>query len=373
MKTAVTILICCVAALLALGMVMLYSASMFQVGANYLKPQLTWCALGLVAATIVARMNYRWLERFALPMFIVAVVLLVLVLVVGVRINGAKRWLDLGIRFQPSEFAKLALVVALAWYGARFRRQMKSFWRGMVLPGAMAAVVLGLIVLEPDVGTTVLLGVVCSIVLLVAGVQWKYVVPPALILLLGIGLFVWHDPTRSDRIYSWLHLEETKEGTGRQVYQARLAFGAGGWTGVGLGDGRQKLGFIPFHYTDFILPVIGEELGLPATLGVVAAFAAIVICGLWIAGKARDDFGSICASGVASLIGLQAFVNVAVVTGVLPNKGLPLPFISLGGSNLIMMLVCVGVLLSIARGAQLPEADNREALGEEELPSPSPA
>ncbi|MCU0783902.1 MAG: putative lipid II flippase FtsW, partial [Verrucomicrobia bacterium] len=367
MKVAVTTLACCVAALLAMGMVMLYSSSMSQVGANYLKPQLVWCALGLIAGGVMATLNYRWLEKLALPIFGLAVVLLALVLVFGVRVNGARRWLEFGIRFQPSELAKLALIVALAWYGARFRRHMGSFWRGMVVPATMAGVVLGLIVLEPDVGTTLLLGAVCCIILLIAGIQLKYFLPPVLIALLGISLFVWKNPTRSDRIYSWLHLEETKMDTGRQVYQARLAFGSGGWSGVGLGDGRQKLGFIPFHYTDFILPVIGEELGIIATLGIVAAFAVIVLCGIYIAWNARDGFGSLCATGIASLIGLQAFINIAVVTGVLPNKGLPLPFISLGGSNLTMMLVCVGLLVSVARGAHLSETQSREAVGPDEI------
>lgn len=372
MKLAVTTLAFCVAALLALGLVMLYSASTMQVGAKYLLTQAVWCALGLVACVVAAKSDYRLLTKLVWPLYAGAVLLLVLVLVMGVSANGATRWLDFGVRFQPSEFAKLALIVTLAWYGARYARQMPKFWRGTVVPGALTAVVMALIFLEPDVGTTILVGAVSAVMLLVAGIRWKYLVPPAMLVAVGIGLFIWQNPTRSDRIYSWLNLEETRRGTGLQVYQAILAFGSGGWDGLGLGNSRQKLGFIPFHHTDFILPVVGEELGAIATLGVIAAFVLILVCGVRIASLARDDFGMLLATGISFLIGLQAFVNMAVVTNVFPNKGLPLPFISRGGSNLFVMLVCVGLLFSIARQARAPEIKPANPFARDALPSPEP-
>jgi cell division protein FtsW len=154
-----------------------------------------------------------------------------------------------------------------------------------------------------------------------------------------------------NRVHAWLNPEETKAGTGYQAYQAMLALGSGGWTGVGLGDGRQKLGWVPEHHTDFILSVIGEELGVIATLAVVLAFFVLVVCGIYIAWNARDLFGLLLGAGISFLIGLQAFVNIGVVTSALPNKGLPLPFISYGGSSLVMMLACVGLLLNVARRA----------------------
>src|SRR5262249_40133569 len=154
-----------------------------------------------------------------------------------------------------------------------------------------------------------------------------------------------HDSMRTKRILSWIYLEENKSGVGYQAYQAMLALGAGGWTGVGLGDGRQKFGFVPEHHTDFILSMIGEELGLIATLLVVVAFIAIVICGLYIATRSPDTFGLLLASGITFLIGFQAAINIGVVTSALPNKGLPLPFISYGGSNLLIMLSSIGLLL----------------------------
>jgi cell division protein FtsW len=173
---------------------------------------------------------------------------------------------------------------------------------------------------------------------------------------LAVGLFISHNQMRSERIYSWLHLEETRRDKGLQAYEAMLALGSGGITGKGLGDGRQKLGFVPEHHTDFIFSIIGEELGLIATILVLAGFVGIIISGIYIAQHARDAFGLFLGSGITFLIGLQAFINIGVVTGVLPNKGLPLPFISYGGSNLLMMLTGTGLLLSIARLAREDEA-----------------
>jgi len=357
MKLAVTILLSSVAALLVLGMVMLYSSRMTQNGAHYLTTQLTWCALGLVAFVMAASVDYVLLRRLAWPLFGLAVVLLVLVLVpgIGLKINHARRWLgNQSFRLQPSELAKLALIVTLAWYGERFQRQMGTFGKGIVVPGLFIAVVLALVFKEPDVGTTMLLASVAGAMLLVAGARWKFILPPALTALVALGIFLWHDPMRSRRIFSWLDLEATKEGVGFQAYQAMLAFGSGGWFGLGLGNSRQKLGFIPEHHTDFILSVIGEELGLVATLFVVLAFVVIVLCGLFVSLNSRDAFGLLLGSGITFLIGLQAFINIGVVTSALPNKGLPLPFISYGGSNLLIMLTCVGLLVSVARRGRVP-------------------
>lgn len=357
MKLTVTTLLTCVAALLALGMVMLYSARMTQNGAHFLTTQLTWCALGLGACVAAASVDYRVLRKFAVLLFAVSVVLLALVLEkhLGTVRGNARRWFLLGgMSFQPSELAKLALIVALAWYGERFQRQIDTFKKGILVPGLFIAVVLALVFKEPDVGTTMLLAAVSGVMLLVAGVRWKFLVPPALTALVALGVFLWRDPMRSKRIFSWLDLEASKEGVGFQAYQAMLALGSGGWFGLGLGDGRQKLGFVPEHHTDFILSIIGEELGLVATIFVVLAFVIIVLCGLYISLNAGDTFGLLLGSGITFLIGLQAFINIGVVTSALPNKGLPLPFISYGGSNLLAMLTCVGLLVSVARRGRVP-------------------
>src|SRR5437773_1373090 len=277
MKYATTILVFCVAALLSLGLVMLYSSSMSQSGATYPVAQVIWCGLGLLAAGGVACVDYRHLKKISLPLFLLAIALLVLVLV-------------------PSS----------------------------------------------------------GIVLLVAGVRWRYFFPPLILGAITFVLFLLNNPVRMKRIFSWINPDETKEGVGYQAWQAMLALGSGGWSGLGLGNGRQKFGFLPEHQTDLIFANIGEELGLIATLSVVAAFVMLLICGVYIAWHARDTFGLLLGTGLTFLIGLQAFINVGVVTSALPNKGLPLPFISRGGSNLFLMLVCVGLLLSVARRAADP-------------------
>jgi len=187
--------------------------------------------------------------------------------------------------------------------------------------------------------------------LLLAGVQWKFIIPPVILAVVGLVVSILHDPMRMKRIFSWLDLEQNKDGVGYQAYQAMIALGSGGWCGLGLGNGRQKLGFVPEHHTDFIFSIIGEELGLVATLLVIVAFVVLALCGLYIALHARDTFGTLLATGITLLISLQAAINIGVVTSALPNKGLPLPFISYGGSNLLAMLTCVGILLSIARQA----------------------
>lgn len=386
MKVAVTTLAFCVAALLALGMVMLYSSSSSmmlgpakqatQVGAHYLIMQMIWCTLGLVTCVMVTSLDYRVLKKIVWPMFALAVVLLVLVLLplpgdITRKINGAHRWFILpGMRLQPSELGKLALIFVLAWYAERSQRFMGTWWRGIAIPGGIAGVILALIFVEPDRGTTILMASVTGTMLLLAGVRWKYIVPPLLFGVLAFAFAIWRDPMRMRRMLSWWDLEASKTGVGFQAHQAMLALGSGGWTGLGLGNGRQKLGWVPEHHTDFIFSIIGEELGLIATLLVVAAFVVIVVCGIYISLRAPDTFGFLLGCGITFLIGLQAFINIGVVTSALPNKGLALPFISYGGSNLLAMLTCVGLLFSIARrGREVQRIENPFAGNE--LPQPA--
>jgi len=371
MKAAVTVLTFCVAALLALGMVMLYSAKMTQGGAHYLIVQLLGGGLGLIGCVTLAWLDYRLFKRFALVLFALAAVLLVMVLFVPAR-NGACRWFNLGpVSFQPSELGKLAVIVFLAWYGERFQRQMTSFVRGILIPGLVAGVLLGLIFIEPDVGCALLLAAVSAAILLIAGIRWRYFLPPILIGVAGLALFLHNDPVRSRRIYAWLHPEETKQTTGHQAWQSTVALGSGGWFGRGLGEGRQKRGFIPAHHTDFIFAVIGEELGLIATLGVLATFALLIASALYISCHAGDMFGFLLGSGITFLMGVQVIINIGVVTNALPNKGMPLPFISYGGSNLVFMLGVVGILLSIARHARGPQLEAAMMIEPEEQPARS--
>jgi len=376
MKWAASILIFCVAVLIGLGMVMLYSASMNMetnksavgahfpagahpllspVGANYLLSQLACGLIGLVCCVIAASTDYRRLKKISPWLLGLSVFLLTLVFapIIGFGTHGAHRWIALPHlpHFQPSELAKLALILFLAAYGDQYQRQMAGFKKGLVIPSAVIAVVLALIFIEPDRGCAILLTAVCGAMLILAGVRLTFLIPPGALLLGGLAISFLHDPMRMRRIMAWIHPEQNREGAGYQAYQAMIALGSGGWFGLGLGNGRQKLGFVPEHHTDFIFSIIGEELGLAATMAVVLLFIVVVICGVVIARRSSDAFGLLLGTGLTFMIGLQAVINIGVVTSVLPNKGMPLPFISYGGSNLVLMLISVGLLVSISRYA----------------------
>jgi cell division protein FtsW len=362
MKVAVTILAFCVTSLLALGLVMLYSASMVmfdkhthsEVGARMLQMQVVWCVLGFIACMILASLDYAILKRFVWPVFIGSLFLAALVFAphIGVNLNGAHRWIRLpGATFQPSELVKVALIIMLAWYADRSQRKMNFIVRGIFIPGLIIAPALGLVFIEPDRGTTILLAAVSGTMLMLAGVRWLHVIPPVLAAGGALAYSLMHDSMRSNRISAWLHPDAHASGAAWQAEQAKIAIGSGGLTGLGLGDGLQKHGFVSEIQSDFIFANIGEELGLVATLLVILAYLIIAVCGLYIAFRSRDQFGCLLAVGVTSLIGFQAIINIGVVTSVLPNKGLALPFISAGGSSLLAMLACVGILLSVARQA----------------------
>ena len=354
MKFASTTLVFVVSALLALGLVMLYSATMFHRSGGFLGSQLLWCCIGLVVCLGAAMADYQLLKKISAPALVLALLLLVAVMLPGIGLerNGARRWLQLpGTTFQPSEFAKLAVIIALAHYCERKGRRMGTFRYGLLIPGLVLALFLGLIFIEPDWGATALLATVCGLMLFLAGTKLRFMVPPVIVLGAAGGFLLSQNTLRLNRIMSWLDPEGTKQGVGYQAWQSLIALGSGGTTGLGLGNGRQKLGFVPENQTDFIFSVIGEELGLVATMGIVVAFVMFVVCGAYIAMRSRDFFGFLLASGMTLLISLQGFINIGVVTSTLPNKGLPLPFISRGGTNLVVMLFCVGVLLSVARFA----------------------
>lgn len=365
MKAASTLFAICVLTLSLFGLVMQYSVSPAGESWRFLSRQVLGCGLGLVAAFGVAFLTrYSWLSRSAWLLLGVAVVLLVLVLLplpFCHRANGAQRWFKLfGFQFQPSDFAKLALLLALARYTAEARLGMTTFTRGVLIPGTLMGVVLGLIFVEPDWGTALMLGVVGAVVLLVAGVRWRYFAPPMVAALVLVGCLVAYDPTRFDRVYSYLHVEETRQDTGHQVWQSWIALGAGGWTGVGFDRSTQKR-FVPESHTDFIFAVVGEEFGYAGAVGVVLLYLTLFGCGVYIAWNASDPFGTFLATGITFLLGLQALFNIAVVSGAIPNKGLSLPFISYGGSNLLMLLVAAGALLRVARAAVEPVREEAAA------------
>ena len=360
-----------VLALLTFGFVMLTSASSSYAYRGdpyyFTKRQAMWLGLGLVAYACTVRIDYRLYRKFAWPLFVTAVVLLAGVLVFGKRINGAARWFVCGpIRFQPSEFAKYSLVIFLAFWLEKMQRAPKGqlrpriehWWWGVFAPLAATGGLTTFILLEPDLGTTLLLGTVALALMWVAGAPARWLagivgaggtgVASFLVAIFKYGMF--QGSYQVQRILHWWRQDDLG-GINYQQYMAMLAFGSGGPSGLGLGNSHLKMGFLPEPHTDFIFPIIGEELGLIATLAVVIAFYVLVVCGLLLAARAPDLFGLLLGTGIITVIGVQAIINMAVVTNVVPNKGMPLPFISYGGSNLVMTLAALGVLMNICRQA----------------------
>ena len=351
-RRSATLFAFCVATLLALGLVMLYSASMTQEGERFLIKQSIFAGIGLVACFTAAAIDYRHLRKFVWPALAIACVLLAFTALKGREINGARRWIELpGFTFQPSEIAKAVVIVMLAHYASRYRDRMKEFWRGLVVPGALAGCALVLVLAGKDFGTTLLLGLVTWLVLLIAGARSVFLVPLGLAAFALICYLLMNNENRRTRIDAWLHPEKYEKTIAYQQLQAKYALGSGGAAGLGLGNGRQKTGFVPEHHTDFIFSIIGEEFGLAATLGLLGLYGLLCWCGFNIAWRASDLFGQLLVIGLTFLIGVQVFINVGVVTMILPNKGLPLPFISYGGSNLVVLLASAGLVLSVARRA----------------------
>ena len=368
-KAAITLLVVTLI-LVTVGVVMLFSTSSLQArdkygDANYLlKRQLVWMALGGVLCAIMAATPYPRLRALAKPALITAGILLLLVLIphIGIKVSGARRWLGLGsIRVQPSEFAKLALITWLAHYLAKEKRWIDRFGRGFLLPMAVVGGTCLVVLAEPDFGTTALLAAVAVAMMFIAGVRLRYLGPTILAGIAGFAVLISHNPVRMRRMLAFTDLEKYKAGPGYQVWQAMLAFGSGGINGLGLGNSRQKMFYLPEAHTDFIFPIVGEELGLIGVLAVLACFVVLVGCGIIISLRAPDLFGQYLGCGITIMIGLQTLINIGVVTAWLPTKGLALPFLSYGGSNVMMNLVAIGMLFSIYRhGAAETQAVEQE-------------
>ena len=362
------ILFLAVLGLLAIGIVILFSTGAFARDSQgdvyfYVRKHAIWLGLGLLACSVAALVDYHFWQRTWWIWFALAVVGLVLCFLPPLRhkINGSWRWLSFhNITCQPSEFAKIAAVFFLAYWFSRYETQSKQLWRGFVLPMAIVSVLISLIITEVDLGTTVLIGASTFVVMFIAGTNLTLL---GTLSLGGMGAILFlatHIAERNSRLLAFLHPEEYKLGAGLQQMQALIAFGSGGIDGLGLGNGRQKMSYLPYAHTDFIFPIVGEEMGLRFTLLVVFLFVLIIICGMTIALHARDRFGLLLASGIISLIAFQAAINIGVVTSLLPNKGLPLPFVSYGGSNLVVALFSIGLLLNIYRQGVLEPAPRKE-------------
>jgi cell division protein FtsW len=355
--------------LVAFGLVMVYSATSASAALgngdpmSYLKRQAVYAFVGVVFMVLAARFDYHRLRYIAPPLVLTALVLCTAVLVLGPQINGARRWFIVGpASFQPSELAKLALCLFAATYLAR--RKAPQTLREIFNPlGALTLIFAGLIVVEPDLGTTITLSGMMLAIFLVAGVPFRLLVGAGT-LAVGLGLLaIWIEPYRRARIFSFLDPWSDAQGAGFQIVQATIGIGSGGFTGAGLGEGVGKVSYLPEAHTDMIFAVIGEELGLIGATFVIAAFALLAVAGFRIAMRCQDPFGKLLAAGITALVCGQAAINLAAALGIAPLTGIPLPFVSYGGSSLVVLLTGMGVLLNIAVNGRVAKASVRDRGG----------
>jgi len=356
------VLFTAVAALVVLGIIMVYSASAifarqrYHDAAYFLRRDLAYAALGFCAMWIGARVDYSLYRRLAYWLLAGAIGLLALVLVVGVRINGARRWLPLGpVSFQPAEVAKFALWVYLAYSVAKKADQIKSFTVGFLPHFMVCGIIAALVLKQPDLGTAVVLLATTIVVLFAAGAKLGYILVAGLVMAPVGWRIIVGTPWRLRRILAFLDPWQFRHDVGYQISESLISIGSGGVMGVGLGDGKQKLFFLPEAHTDFIAAIVGEELGLVGLCAVMAIFAVVVWRGLRAAYLARDNFGRYLAFALTVQFSLQTLIHLGVVMGLLPTKGLTLPFVSYGGTSLVLSMFAAGVLLNISTGQPPPE------------------
>ncbi len=344
-----TVIVVAALGLAILGLTILFSASAwFRQGPYfYLNKQVAGVVAAAVLCFVVSRVNLDYARRYAWWIAGILLVLLFLVLIphIGISVKGSRRWLGYGpVRLQISEFAKFGLVFCLAHFLALNQTRIAELSRGFLAPLGIIGAFAGLVVLEPDFGTAALMVAVGLVLMFLAGARWRYILPTVGAVIGAFTVLVMNNPNRLRRMMEFLSEEKSY-----QLRQALAAYAAGGMEGTGLGQGRQQLSYLPEAHTDFIFSVVGEELGMWVTLGVVALFATIFICGLLHLRRAPNLFHFLLVAGCILLITIQAVINIGVVTGVFPTKGMSLPFISAGLSNLLLMGVLLGVIWNTHR------------------------
>ncbi len=356
-----TTLLLLTVSLTCIGVVMVYSSSAimaaerFHDGFYFLKRQLLYILIGFVLMAVATYFNYQYWRKLAVITLFASITLLILLFVpgFGVRVGGAMRWLQLpGLTVQPAELVKLALVLYLAHSLTRKKEKVRSLIKGYLPYMIVLVLLLGMLLKQPDLGSAMIITGVALSMLIVAGVRWFYIFPTILMSLPVFYFLVMQVDYRRRRIMAFLDPWDDPFDTGFQIIQSLVAFGKGGVFGQGLGVGEQKLFYLPEAHTDFIFSVIGEELGLIGVLIIATLFLMVVLCGFRIALQCQEPFGRNLAFGLSLLIGLEVFVNLAVCMGLLPTKGLALPFISYGGTSLIVCLVAVGILLNISNSLE---------------------
>jgi cell division protein FtsW len=358
------VLFALVTTLVVFGLIVVYSSSYAYAAFEFDDPnyffrrQAVWAVLGLGVMLVFMNIDYRWLRHLAVPLIAVTIVLLAVVLAVGEDVNGARRWITIGpFGGQPSELAKFAVLIYMsAWLVAK-GETVRDFQMGVAPFLAIVALVGGLVMAEPDLGTTFMIAIITGTLFFVAQSRLSHVLLLATGTLLAGGVLILTSGYRSDRITSFWAPESDPSGLGLQTLQLLVAFGSGGIWGLGLGVSRQKFLYIPGAHTDGVMAIVGEELGFVGVVMVLLLFAGVIWRAAWIAHRAADKFGSLLATGIISWLGFQLLINVAGVSNLIPLTGIPLPFLSYGGSALAATMAAIGVLLSISRYAALGEPE----------------
>ncbi|MCK5912291.1 MAG: putative lipid II flippase FtsW [Desulfuromusa sp.] len=347
--------------LTCIGVVMVYSSSAimaadkFHDGFYFLKRQLVYAVIGFVLMAVATYFNYKNWRKLAVISLLGSIALLAMLFIpgFGVRVGGAMRWLRLpGLTVQPAELVKLTLVLYLAHSLTRKKEKVRSLLKGYLPYMIVLGVLLLMLLKQPDLGSAMIIAGVALAMLIVAGVRWRYLLPTILMTLPVVYFLIMQVDYRRRRIMAFLDPWDDPFDTGFQIIQSLVAFGKGGILGQGLGIGEQKLFYLPEAHTDFIFSVIGEELGLVGVLVVAGLFLMLILCGIRIALQCQDPFGRNLAFGLSFLLGLEAFVNLSVCMGLLPTKGLALPFVSYGGTSLVVSLIAVGILLNISNSLE---------------------
>jgi cell division protein FtsW len=354
--------------LLGLGLVMVFSASgvlasdKYHDPAFFLKKQLVYAAVGVGLMFFVRRIPYQTYDRLVYVILFISLVLLILVLIpgIGVRIRSAARWIKLGpLVIQPSEFAKLAIIIFLAYSMARKQEKIRFFSIGFLPHIVVAGIFILLIEKEPDFGTAMALAGITFLMLFVGGTRLTHIFLAVLSASPLVVYVILKNKMRLERVTTFLDPWKYAQESGYQLVHSLYAIGSGGFLGLGIGKSREKLFYLPDSHTDFIFSILAEEVGFIGVLIVFSLFAILIIRGLIISLRAQDNFGAYLAVGLTSLIGLQAAINLAVVSGLMPTKGLSLPFLSYGGSSLLVNMVAIGILLNISSQSRQPHEPRR--------------
>lgn len=350
--------------LTAFGLVMIYSASMVTAVVDglestyYLKRQAVWFGFGFIGFLVTCIFPYQYYQKLMKFIVIGVLIMLVSVILFGTNVNNAQSWVKIGpMSLQPAEFAKIALIMYLASVYSKKQAYIDKFTTGVLPPLILTGVFIGLIIIQPDIGTSSIIFLIACSIIVSSGIRWKHL---SILIAFGMGLLLLVAPSmvtdeRISRFTGAYQPFETPDSDGYQLIQSYVAIGVGGLTGEGLGQSVQKLGYLTQAHTDFIMAIIAEELGFIGVVIVIGLLAVIVLRGFFISRKCTDSFGALLAIGISSMVGIQAFINLGAISGLMPITGVTLPFISYGGTSLLVLLISMGVLNNIAMNVRRKE------------------